>query len=417
MTGSPREPLDPRADLSDHRGEQRLAAAPERVARQVARALGFVQLVPPQVHRRKRHVRDGDVRDLGPAAPLGQLDRGAGPAVRVDEPALTRVDGRQVALGDEQHEVVAELEREAGGRLQVLERLLEVVRPELRDAEVRQRERAHLDRDGAVPALVEREPRSAERLGHVAHQPCAVERGGRGRHREAPLPFGGELVGELVRPDEQLIGSLDLAGLEQQPRHRQRELGIRVHDLGGDLRRELAQNRRPSRAPRTTSHCAPTISAASCQSEAATACRTASTRLPMSREPGARRSCAAPGARPGADAAAPRGAPRRTAGGSGTRCRSSRAPPRNHRLVRAAQRVLAGSNAGERACELAVQPIDDRRTEQELQRLLVVAADHLGHQVVADRAVVAGEACDECARVGMVPERELREPEPRGPAL
>ena len=113
----------------------------------------------------------------------------------------------------------------------MLERLIEVGGPELGDAEIRERERAHLDGDGAVPALVEGEPRGAERLGHVPVQTRAVERGGRGGDRETPFPLVGELVGELVRPHEQLIRSLDLAGLEQQPRHGQRELGVPVHDL------------------------------------------------------------------------------------------------------------------------------------------------------------------------------------------
>ena len=70
-----------------------------------------------------------------------------------------------------------------------------------------------------------------------------------------------------------------------------------------------------------------------------------------------------------------------------------------------------------RAREFAVEPVDDRGAQQELQRLLVVAADDLGHQVVADRAVVTRKGCDEPARVGMIPKRELREPEPGGPAL
>ena len=45
----------------------------------------------------------------------------------------------------------------------------------------------------------------------------------------------GQLVGKLVGPQEELVGGLDLAGLEQEPRHRERELGVAVDDIRGDL--------------------------------------------------------------------------------------------------------------------------------------------------------------------------------------
>ena len=294
--------------------------------------------------------------------------------------------------------------------------MLVVVRPELRDPEVRQRECAHLHRDGAVPALVQREVGSAECLRHVALEPGSVQGRRRARHRKTPLPLRRELVGQLVGPDEELVGALDLAALEQEPRHRERELGIRVHDRGGDVRRELAQLgaravnhadqprrsddlgcQRPVGGRHRVTHCLE--------------------RLRMPGEPGARLAVQRRELvwEPAAQLGAEHRAEERVVAEPG-----AARVERLHESVGSfelAQRVLAGRSTGERAGELAVQAIDDRRSEEKGQRLLLVAADHLGHQVVADGAVVAGEARDEGARVGVVVERQLREPEPRGPAL
>ena len=82
-----------------------------------------------------------------------------------------------------------------------------------------------------------------------------------------------------------------------------------------------------------------------------------------------------------------------------------------------AERVLPRRGPGERLGQLAVQPVDDRRTEEEAERLLLVARDHLGQQVVAHGAVIPRKALDEVLRVGMVLERELGKPEPGSPAL
>jgi len=82
-----------------------------------------------------------------------------------------------------------------------------------------------------------------------------------------------------------------------------------------------------------------------------------------------------------------------------------------------AKRMLSRRRPRERLGQLAVQPVDDRRMEQEAERLLVVARDDLRHQVVAHGPVIAGEALDESLRVGMGLERELGKPEPSGPPL
>ena len=100
---------------------------------------------------------------------------------------LSRVEG----LGDEQDEVGAELERQPGGGLEPLERLVAVARPELRDADVGERQRAHLHGDRPVPVLAQREPGRAQRLLDVAVEAGSVERRRRAGHREPAAPLGG----------------------------------------------------------------------------------------------------------------------------------------------------------------------------------------------------------------------------------
>ena len=47
--------------------------------------------------------------------------------------------------------------------------------------------------------------------------------------------------------------------------------------------------------------------------------------------------------------------------------------------------------AGQRVREVAADAVDDRRAQQERAQLRRLAVEHLGEQVVADHAVVAGE--------------------------
>ena len=73
--------------------------------------------------------------------------------------------------------------------------------------------------------------------------------------------------------------------------------------------------------------------------------------------------------------------------------------------------------ARERVRELAADAVDDARPQQELTDLGGLQREHLLGQVVADRAVVAGELGQEPLRVGRAERRHRRQPQARRPAL
>ena len=81
------------------------------------------------------------------------------------------------------------------------------------------------------------------------------------------------------------------------------------------------------------------------------------------------------------------------------------------------QRERAAARAGEGVGELAGHAVDDARAQQQLAQLRRPAGQHLAHQVVGDRAVVAREVGDERVAVLLAEQREPGEAQAGGPAL
>ena len=73
--------------------------------------------------------------------------------------------------------------------------------------------------------------------------------------------------------------------------------------------------------------------------------------------------------------------------------------------------------ARERVRQLTADAVDDARPQQEVADLRGLQREHLLGQVVADRAVVAGELGEEAIRVGRTDRRHRRQPQARRPAL
>ena len=81
------------------------------------------------------------------------------------------------------------------------------------------------------------------------------------------------------------------------------------------------------------------------------------------------------------------------------------------------QPPVAVGAVGQRVREIAVELARDRRPQYEGAVVRGQERHHLGDQVVADRAVVAGELVDEASGIRMVAQRQRGEPERAGPAL
>jgi hypothetical protein len=72
---------------------------------------------------------------------------------------------------------------------------------------------------------------------------------------------------------------------------------------------------------------------------------------------------------------------------------------------------------GEGGGEIAANPVDDRRSQQERAQPRRLAVEHLGDQVVGDDAVVARELLDEPLGVVTALQGQGGEPQSGGPAL
>ena len=70
---------------------------------------------------------------------------------------------------------------------------------------------------------------------------------------------------------------------------------------------------------------------------------------------------------------------------------------------------------GQQVRQLTVDPIEQRGAQQQLPDLIWLALQHLGDQVLGDRAIVSGEVRDEPLGVGVIGQRDRREPQARGP--
>ena len=82
-----------------------------------------------------------------------------------------------------------------------------------------------------------------------------------------------------------------------------------------------------------------------------------------------------------------------------------------------AEDVTTRTLTGERIRKIAADPVHDRRAQQEPAQLRRLAVEHLGEQVVAHDAIVAGELLHELLRVVAALEAERRQAQPRAPTL
>ncbi len=87
------------------------------------------------------------------------------------------------------------------------------------------------------------------------------------------------------------------------------------------------------------------------------------------------------------------------------------------RPLQLGQHRLAVVAAGERVRQLAVEPVQDRGAQQHRPDRRRLARQHLAGQVVGDAALVAGEFGDEAAGVGVIAERQRRQPQAGRPPL
>ena len=183
------------------------------------------------------------------------------------------------------------------------------------------------------------------------------------------------------------------------------------------IRSTRSRSAAPSPRARRLSQCRPSTSAASSQSSPSSAWRRAgstSSRSPYQRPARAWSSGRSRGMR---CLSSTRNSSRRSGWYANHRPWSSSgvtSTPSAHELLEAG---LTAVGLGDRVGERAVQLLHDRGAEQEVERLGRLTGDHLAHQVVAHGAIVAGEASDEAAGVGVVVKRQRREPETRRPAL
>ena len=71
--------------------------------------------------------------------------------------------------------------------------------------------------------------------------------------------------------------------------------------------------------------------------------------------------------------------------------------------------------AGQQIGQLPVDPVEQGGAQQQILDVGGLALQHLGDQVLGDRAVAAGELGDEPLRVGVTGQGDCREPQARGP--
>ena len=87
------------------------------------------------------------------------------------------------------------------------------------------------------------------------------------------------------------------------------------------------------------------------------------------------------------------------------------------RLLEREQDPLGAGAPEQGVGQRTVDPLEDRRAQQQPPHLFGLALEHLGQQVVGDGSLAAGELGDEPLGVGMAGERQRGQPQPRRPAL
>jgi hypothetical protein len=85
------------------------------------------------------------------------------------------------------------------------------------------------------------------------------------------------------------------------------------------------------------------------------------------------------------------------------------------RVFEVQQDPFRTSAPGQQVRQLAVDPIEQRGSQQQLPDLIWLAFQHFSDQVLGDRAAVSGELRDETLRVGVTGQRDRRQPQARGP--
>ena len=303
-----------------------------------------------------------------------------------------------------------------GSGNQVIGRRVGVAGPELGDAELGEGEGANVRCHGSVPRIVEHRPRRGERLAQVAPRSRAVQVGGRGAHREPMSAIRRQAPGHAVGQREERVRASILSGVEQDPGQCQRELGVPGHDLRRDPVHQLEERRAlppgQETQPVSTEHVRGQLPVLSEQRVAKGGKHLVSLAIPASR-PRMELGPIPWHAVPELDA---QQLPEKRV----VREPQALVVERRNEHALAHELLEAGLTAvglGDRVGERAVQLLHDRGAEQEVERLGRLTGDHLTHQVVAHSAIVAGEASDEAAGVGVVVKRQRREPETRHPAL
>ena len=87
------------------------------------------------------------------------------------------------------------------------------------------------------------------------------------------------------------------------------------------------------------------------------------------------------------------------------------------RVLELQQDPFRARAAGQQIGQLAVDPVEQGGAQQQILDVGRLAVEHLGDQILGDRAVAAGELRDEPLRVGVTGQGERREPQARGPSL
>jgi hypothetical protein len=87
------------------------------------------------------------------------------------------------------------------------------------------------------------------------------------------------------------------------------------------------------------------------------------------------------------------------------------------RVLQLQQDPFRAGAASQQIRELTVDPIEHTGAQQQLLDIIGLAFQHLGEQVLGDRAVAPGELGDKALRVGVAGQGDRREPQASGPPL
>ena len=375
----------------------------ERLLGELQRLGGIVAAVPEELGGRQGQVRRAGRPGPLPAVALGESDRVARLARRARVVVQRRGQQREVGDRDQDHPVVSCVARRAARPLEVALGAVELTRPQLGDAEIDERERAHVAVERArveLAAAQQRAPGVQRRL-DVAAQAREVELERVQRDGEAPPAVVGHALGGRFGVRQQLRGLGVVAAIEQGARHGERDLGIVGRPRAGqvlDQRPEgadlAAQQQVDPPLPGQACRQVPRLGLDRVHQPAGVVAVLGQPHrgAPVELGPQRRRLAAQLGLQQLAEqrvVAIPLAAP----------VQRRQQHPAARELGQLPMAVVA---AGERIRELARHHADDRRAEQEVALAARHARHDLRDEVVADRTVVAREVLDERPGVGML---------------